>query len=471
MQANYNEIIPNNVDLGDDRRLLRALERWQPAYLRWWHEMGPAESSDFQVYLRTAISVDSDGWAHFGHVRMPDYRWGIFLARPEADRTIGFGDHRGSPVWTEIPGEYRGELRRLIVTQGDTEPASVEQQRRLGATPPSLYDLRNLYQVNVEEGRHLWAMVYLLHAHFGRDGREEAESLLERHAGDPDRPRILQAFNEQTDDWLSFFMFTYFQDRDGKFQLAALSESGFDPLSRTCRFMLTEEAHHMFVGETGLMRIVQRTCELVREHDTLDVRAAGGVPLPMVQKWVNFHYSICLDLFGSERSTNAANYFAMGLKGRYHEGKRSDDHTLADEQIEIPKVTADGIETQVIAARAGMNLLLRRDFTLDSQRGLDRFNKIIKAHDIDFELTLPDEKFNRAIGIFAEIHATPDGTLVDERRWERDKDAWLPTADDRAFVRSLMIPVTDPGKVAGWIAPPKRGIHGKPFDYDYVRFH
>ena len=321
MQANYNEIIPNNVDLGDDRRLLRALERWQPAYLRWWHEMGPRESSDFQVYLRTAISVDSDGWAHFGHVRMPDYRWGIFLARPEADRTIGFGDHRGSPVWTEIPGEYRGELRRLIVTQGDTEPASVEQQRRLGDTPPSLYDLRNLYQVNVEEGRHLWAMVYLLHAHFGRDGREEAEALLERHAGDPDRPRILQAFNERTDDWLSFFMFTYFQDRDGKFQLAALSESGFDPLARTCRFMLTEEAHHMFVGETGLMRIVQRTCELVREHDTMDVRAAGGVPLPMIQKWINFHYSICLDLFGSERSTNAANYFAMGLKGPLSRGQ------------------------------------------------------------------------------------------------------------------------------------------------------
>ena len=471
MQANYNETIPNNVDLGDDRRLLRALERWQPAYLRWWNEMGPAESSDYRVYLRTAISVDADGWAHFGHVRMPDYRWGIFLARPEADRAIGFGDHKGSPVWTEVPGEYRGELRRLIVTQGDTEPASVEQQRRLGATAPSLYDLRNLYQVNVEEGRHLWAMVYLLHAHFGRDGREEAEALLERHAGDPDRPRILQAFNEQTDDWLSFFMFTYFQDRDGKFQLAALSESGFDPLARTCRFMLTEEAHHMFVGESGLMRIVQRTCELVRAHDTLDVRAAGGVPLPMIQKWINFHYSICLDLFGSERSTNAANYFAMGLKGRYREDKRDDDHTLADAQIEIPNVTADGIATQVIAARAGMNLLLRQDFTADSQRGLDRFNKIIRAHDIDFELTLPDEKFNRAIGVFSGIEASPDGALLDRGRWEREKDAWLPTAGERAFVRSLMVPVTEPGKVAGWIAPPKRGIHGQPFDYDYVRFH
>ena len=470
MQANYNETIPNNVDLGDDRRLLRALERWQPAYLQWWNEMGPAESSEFLVYLRTAISVDSDGWAHFDHVRMPDYRWGIFLARPEANRVIGFGDHKDLPAWTEVPGEYRTELRRLIVTQGDTEPASVEQQRQLGRTTPSLYDLRNLYQVNVEEGRHLWAMVYLLHAHFGRDGREEAEALLERHAGDPDRPRILQAFNERTDDWLSFFMFTYFQDRDGKFQLAALSESGFDPLSRTCRFMLTEEAHHMFVGETGLMRVVQRTCELMHEFDTEDVRSAGGVPLPMIQKWINFHYSICLDLFGSERSTNAANYFGMGLKGRYQEEKRDDDHRLADTQLEIPRVSAAGIETQIISARAGMNLMLRRDFTLDSQRGLDRFNKVIGAHDIDFELTLPDEKFNRSIGIFSEIETSPSGELLDAESWERSKDSWLPTEEERDFVRSLMIPVTDPGKIAGWIAPPKRGIHGQPFNYEYVLF-
>ena len=197
----------------------------------------------------------------------------------------------------------------------DTEPASVEQQRRLGLTAPSLYDLRNLYQVNVEEGRHLWAMVYLLHAFFGRDGREEAEELLARHAGDADKPRTLEAFNEPTDDWLSFFMYTFFQDRDGKFQLCALAESGFDPLSRTCRFMLTEEAHHMFVGESGVMRIVQRTCEKMREHDTDDVAPFGAVPLALLQKWINLHYSICLDLFGSEDSTNAANYYAMGLKG------------------------------------------------------------------------------------------------------------------------------------------------------------
>ena len=473
MNIDYNETIPNNVDLGDDRRLLRALERWQPAYIDWWKQMGPVESDDLRVYLRTAISVDTDGWAHFDYVHMPEYRWGIFLNPREQDRRIGFGAHKGEPVWTEVPGEYRTELRRLIVTQGDTEPASVEQQRELGRTAPSLYDLRNLYQVNVEEGRHLWAMVYLLHAYFGRDGREEADEMLERHAGDPDRPRILQAFNEQTDDWLSFFMFTYFQDRDGKFQLAALAESGFDPLARTCRFMLTEEAHHMFVGESGVMRVLQRTCELMNEHDTDDVRPYGGIDLVTIQKWMNFHYSICLDLFGSERSTNAANYFSMGLKGRYQESKLDDDHKLDGEQVEIAKVAGDGstIDRETIAALTAMNLKLRQDYTKDSQRGVNRFNKMIAAHGIDFTLTLPDETFNRKIGIFQSIEATPEGKIISGEEWARRKHEWLPTAEDHAFVRSLMKPVTEPGKMASWVAPPKRGIHGQPIDFEYVQFH
>ena len=266
MNVDYSEKIPNNIDLSEDRRLKRALEAWLPNYLNWWKEMGPAENQDKEIYLRTAISVDAKGWANFGHVKMPDYRWGIFLADQEEDRRVNFGDHKGAAAWQEVPGEYRGVLRRLIVTQGDTEPASVEQQRLLCQTAPSLYDMRNLFQVNVEEGRHLWAMVYLLHGYFGRDGREEAEALLERRSGDEDKPRILGAFNEATPDWLSFFMFTYFTDRDGKYQLASLAESGFDPLSRTCRFMLTEEAHHMFVGETGVGRIIQRTCELMNEY-------------------------------------------------------------------------------------------------------------------------------------------------------------------------------------------------------------
>jgi benzoyl-CoA 2,3-dioxygenase component B len=471
MNIDYNETIPNNVNLADDRRLLRALERWQPAYLKWWDDMGPVDSSNLDVYLRTAISVDTDGWAHFDYVRMPEYRWGIFLTPPESDRKINFGMHKGEPAWQTVPGEYRSELRRLIVTQGDTEPASVEQQRRLGRTCPSLYDLRNLFQVNVEEGRHLWAMVYLLHAYFGRDGREEADMMLERHAGDPDRPRILQAFNERTDDWLSFFMFTYFQDRDGKYQLASLAESGFDPLARSCRFMLTEEAHHMFVGETGIARVVQRTCELMREHDTDDLRAVGGIGLDIVQKFMNFHYSICLDLFGQEKSTNAANYFTMGLKGRFQETRIDDDHRLDGMVYPVPVLDGGRIATQDVAAITASNERLREEYRRDSQRGVDRFNKIIREHGIDFELTLPHAAFNRGIGVFAGIHATPQGQIIDAAEWERRRGEWLPTAADREYVNSLMVPVTEPGRMAGWIAPPRRGIHGQPIDFEYVRFH
>ena len=337
----YSEKIPNNVNLAEDRTLKRALEQWQPNYLNWWNDMGPDGSQNFDVYLRTAVSVDPQGWAQFGHVKMPDYRWGIFLNPADQERSIHFGDHKGEKAWQDVPGEHRANLRRIIVTQGDTEPASVEQQRHLGLTCPSQYDLRNLFQVNVEEGRHLWAMVYLLHKHFGRDGREEAEALLERQSGDENNPRILGAFNEKTPDWLAFFMFTYFTDRDGKFQLSALAESAFDPLARTTKFMLTEEAHHMFVGESGVSRVLARTCQVMNELKTDDVnklRNAGVIDLPTIQRYLNFHYSVTIDLFGADQSSNAATFYSSGLKGRYEEGKREDDHKLHDQNYKVLEV-------------------------------------------------------------------------------------------------------------------------------------
>jgi benzoyl-CoA 2,3-dioxygenase component B len=467
--VDYQERIPNNVRLREDRRLLRALEEWQPRFLQWWADLGPEGFQARDVYLRTAISVDAQGWAHFDFVRMPEYRWGIFLAEPEPGRTIGFGAHRGQPAWQDVPGEHRGTLRRLIVTQGDTEPASVEQQRHLGRTCPSLYDLRNLFQVNVEEGRHLWAMVYLLHAHFGRDGREEAEALLQRHSGDRDKPRILGAFNEKTPDWLSFFMFTYFTDRDGKYQLASLAESGFDPLSRTCRFMLTEEAHHMFVGEAGLGRVVQRTCELMREHRTDDVRRHGAIDLATIQRYLNFHFSVSIDLFGGEISTNAANFYTAGLKGRFEEGKKADDHVLAGATYPVTQLAGERIVTREEAALTALNERLRDDYIADCQRGIDRWNQIIRKQGIDFELRLPHRGFHRAIGVFAEARVSPDGRVLSQAEWDARHGEWLPTESDKAFVQSLMVPVVERGKFASWIAPPARGINGQPVDFEYVR--
>ncbi len=470
-KIDYSQKIPNNVDLFDDRRLQRALENWQPAYLDWWNELGPVESHDYEVFLRTAIDVSAKGWAHFDMVRMPDYRWGIFLADKEEDRKVNFGAHKGEAAWQEVPGEYRAELRRLIVTQGDTEPASVEQQRALGRTCPSLYDLRSLFQVNVEEGRHLWAMVYLLHAYFGRDGREEAEEILQRHSGDVDKPRILEAFNIPTTDWLSFFCFTYFQDRDGKFQLSALAESGFDPLSRTCNFMLTEEAHHMFVGETGVGRVVQRSAELVKEHDTMDVAQYGGIPLVLIQKWMNFHFSVCLDLFGQEKSTNAANFYNMGLKGRFQEMKIDDDHQLDNDVYKVPEINGCGIIRTDIFALTAINERLRDDYRDDCQRGVDRWNKTLTGAGIDFTLTLPHQAFHRNIGTFADINVDLEGNIISPEEWDVNVGNWLPNDEDRAFVESLMVPVTEPGKLAGWIAAPARGIQGKDPDFEYIKFH
>jgi benzoyl-CoA 2,3-dioxygenase component B len=470
----YSQHIPNNVDLSNDRTLQRALERWQPAFLNWWDETGPASASNLQVYLRTAVSVDRDGWANFGYVRMPDYRWGIFLTPQDEHRKIHFGDHKDEPVWQDVPGEYRSMLRRIIVTQGDTEPASVEQQRLLGATCPSLYDLRNLFQVNVEEGRHLWAMVYLLHKHFGRDGREEAEALLQRRSGDPNNPRILTAFNENTSNWLAYYMFTFFTDRDGKFQLAALAESGFDPLARTTRFMLTEEAHHMFVGESGVARVLQRTCEIMREQNLTDpsqVRSRGVIDLETLQRFVNFHYSVTLDLFGSEVSSNAAGYYTGGLKGRYGETNITDNHSLGTDFYTIQEIETGAMVDRQVPALTALNARLRDDYTREIQAGVDRWNRIPERFGIPFRMTLPHVGFHRKIGSFEGYCISPDGRLLlSKEDWEHQSASWLPSDHDHEFVGSLMGRVIDPGNFANWIAPPVRGINNLPIEFEYVRF-
>ena len=473
--VDYSSKIPNNVNLVDDQRVLKALEQWHPGYIDWWMTMGPEGFQTSDVYLRTAISIDPKGWAKFDYVKMPEYRWGILLAPHDENRLVNFGAHKGEKAWQEVPGEYRAMLRRLVVIQGDTEPASVEQQRHLGKTAPSLYDMRNLFQVNVEEGRHLWAMVYLLHKYFGRDGREEADGLLQRRSGDLDKPRMLGAFNEETPDWLSFFMFTFFTDRDGKMQLESLAQSGFDPMSRTCRFMLTEEARHMFVGETGVGRTIERTCEAMKAagiddpYDIARVRALGVVDLPTLQKKANLHFSLSLDLFGSEVSTNAANFYNSGLKGRFNETKIDDDHLLTGASYPVLKFVDGAIKIVDEPALTAINMRLRDDYVRDCQGGVSRWNRIIDKAGIKFQLTLPSVAFNRAIGEFRSVHASPDGQHLSDGEWAARRDEWLPSKDDGAFIESLMKPCWEPGKYAGWISAPKVGIDSKPGDFEYVK--
>ncbi len=443
------EKIPNNVNLSEDRKLQRALEAWQPDFVRWWLEVGPEGFQAADVWLRTAVSVRPEGWAVYDWVRMPEYRWGIFLADSPPDRRIGFGDALGQLAWQEVPGEHQVALRRLIVTQGDTEPASVEQQRLLGHGCPSLYDLRNLFQVNMEEGRHLWAMVYLLH-------------------GDADRPRILGAFNQPIEDWLDFFMFTTFTDRDGKYQLLALAESGFDPLARTTRFMLTEEAHHMFVGESGVSRVVRRSAELTR--DLGDPRRQGGIELPLLQKYLNLWFSLSLDLFGGEISTNAASFFGAGLKGRAHE-ERFPDHRALDAfyALELPDA-AGGLRREEVPLRNAMNEVLRDSYVEDCERAVGRWNRHLVAAGLPERLRLPSRRFHRQQGAFAGHRFDPEGRPLSEEQWEGRRGEWLPSEAERAYVRSLQArPVTRAGELAAWIAPPPKGIEGKPVEFEYVR--
>jgi benzoyl-CoA 2,3-dioxygenase component B len=430
--------------------------------------MGPVGWKAHDVFLRTAVSVDSDGWAHFDYVKMPDYRWGIFLEPKQEGRTHGFGDFHGQPVWDEVPGEFRNLLRRLIVTQGDTEPASVEQQRNLGATAPSLYDLRNLFQVNVEEGRHLWAMVYLLHTYFGRDGREEAEELLARRSGDHDKPRILGAFNEPTTHWLSFFMFTMFTDRDGKYQLSALSESGFDPLSRTCKFMLTEEAHHMFVGETGVQRVVKRACELMKQPGG-DVRAQGGIDLPTVQKYLNLWYTLSL---GSVRRRGVVQ--RGGCVRRRDQGtpqgrqvRRSTSSWTPSSRWTCWRTARWSTRTSPCATRSTRCCAPSTARTARAASSAGTRPCATRASTSSSSCPRPSSTARSACG--RAFGFAPDGTRLTDEEWNRRRGEWLPTQADEDYVKSLMRPVTEPGKMASWLAPPLKGINNLPGEFEYVK--
>ena len=469
MSINYDEQIPNNVNLSGDKRLQRALEKWQPAFLDWWNDVGPVGFQKDDIYLRTAVSTQPGGWAQFGHVKMPDYRWGIFLEDADPNRTIPGGDHAGEAVWQEVPGEYRNTLRRIIVTQADTEPASVEQQRWLGQTAPSMYDMRNLFQVNVEEGRHLWAMVYLLHAHFGKDGRDEADDLLARRSGDADKPRILDAFNQPCPDWLTFFCFTMFTDRDGKYQLGALAESGFDPLARTCRFMLIEEAHHLSVGELGVERVLRRSVQLTKADKNGDARAQGGIDLLTVQKWINYWYSYSLDLFGSEISSNAADFFGAGLKGRWNESKDFTDHSALNQHYTMAVVRNGSLTEDQVPLRNAMNEVLRQSYMADCERVVKRWNRALEEEGTDFRVSLPSSRFFRRQGIYAGHDFNREGDLIGSETWQKNSASWLPSDADRAYVASLMHAVTEPGKMANWIAPPRKGVNGQDIAFEYVR--
>jgi benzoyl-CoA 2,3-epoxidase subunit B len=215
-------------------------------------------------------------------------------------------------------------------------------------------------------------------------------------------------------------------------------------------------------------RVVERTAQVMVSSDTDEVAAHGAIPLPVIQKYLNFHYSVSLDLFGGETSTNVANYYTAGLKGRWLEERRGDDHKLADDSIMVDALIDGQIGQTEVSALTGLNTDLRREYIADCASGVNRWNKILDQAGLPQRLKLPHAAFNRKVGAFASIEASPDGEMLSAAEWERRKEQWLPTEVDKTFVRSLMRPVYERGKIAAWLAPPRNGINGKPFDYDYV---
>jgi benzoyl-CoA 2,3-dioxygenase component B len=236
--------------------------------------------------------------------------------------------------------------------------------------------------------------------------------------------------------------------------------------------MLTEEAHHMFVGETGVLRVVERTAQQMAEHkkETLDdVRKLGVVDLPTMQKYLNLWYTLSLDLFGGEISSNAASFFASGLKGRAKE-EQFEDHLALTGTYGMDVVKDGKLQHEDVPLRNAMNEVLRDAYVDDCQRGVDRWNKTLEAAGLSFRFTLPSRRFHRAQGVFAGLHFDALGNPISAEEWARRRAEWLPNEADRTYVKSLQQrAVTSPGEMAHWIAPPAKGINGLPLDYQYVR--
>ena len=193
------------------------------------------------------------------------------------------------------------------------------------------------------------------------------------------------------------------------------------------------------------------------------------IDLPTIQRKMNLHFSLTLDLFGNEISTNAANAFNSGLKGRYREDKLADDHLLVEATYPVLRGRDGAIAEEQVPALSALNMRLRDDYVADCQGGVGRWNKVIEKAGVSFTLKLPHVAFNRHIGEFARLHADTEGRVLDAAAWEAERARALPNDDDRVFIESLMRPESTPGAFAGWIAPPRVGIDNKPGDFEYVK--
>jgi benzoyl-CoA 2,3-epoxidase subunit B len=348
---------------------------------------------------RKEIGVNQD--------EVSDFKFDTLYGAIETDE-ITFGHYRGRRKWEnlrQVPTQQmRDALMNLIVYQGDTEFASVEQQRWLYETAPTDYDRKALLRVWIEEMRHGWQMCALLVDHFGHSGKVEAQKMLERRAFE--NKRLLGAFNVDVDNWMDFFTYTDFVDRDGKFQLQMLKYSAFAPLGRSMSYMLREEAFHMGTGNDGLARVVK----------------AGKVPAWLMQKYLNKWISGSYDLFGTDNSSSAHWAYVWGLKGRYDEPKNPNQPNLEDLNDYNRQLYRDEV--------AGL---------------IARINRCLPPG-VE-PLYAPDIKFNRAIGRWAGQKFYPkSGEPVEDKAYAQQLNEFLPTAADKQLLVDII------GNEKNWIA-------------------
>jgi benzoyl-CoA 2,3-dioxygenase component B len=349
-------------------------------------------------------------WQRDINVAYPEITSYRFEAKfgPMRSSEIEFGHYKGRPKWRrlmEVPDQrVRDALMNLIIYQGDTEFASVEQQRRLFEAAPSEHDRQSLCRVVTEEMRHGWQMCHLLIHHFGHGGRIEAQKMLERRAFES--KRLLGAFNQDVRNWLDFFTYTDFVDRDGKFQLTMLSYSAFEPLAQSMTPMLREESFHLGTGQDGLKRVVR----------------AGVVPLTVVQKYMNKWIPVSYDLFGVDHSSSAHWFYVWGLKGRYDEPRNAHPADLGH-----------------------INEHSRGLYHQECCQLVEQINKNVPAGQP--KLYVPDLKFNRRIGEFAGQRWCVHGTPLDERAYAEHLKEVLPGEEDVKLLAD--IEANEPH----WIAP------------------
>jgi benzoyl-CoA 2,3-dioxygenase component B len=438
-------LIPNNIGLADDSVLARQLSSYQVKFRGWWRERGPTEFLDMPMRLRVPTGeVENNAWTEYRHIAPNAYRWGVFTIPSDDAETIAFGDHSGEKPWRSVPGEYRALLLDYIRVQADVENAAIEQSRFLTRTAPSHGDLERLFLFYLEEGRHTWAMVHLLLEHFGHDGEVEAEALLHRLSGDAEKPRLLDAFNYQTEDWLSHFFWCFLADRVGKYQIQAVTACAFAPLAASAKFMMREEPMHISIGTLGLERVLLRSAATTLREDRVDVFESGAVPLPVFQKYLNYWATKTYDLFGNDNSARSRDLYRAGLRI-----PRNFDADGADVIVDIR--VGDHVEQEARRPEFAINAIMRRQFIGELQSVIGRWNGALERMGLDFRLEVPHERMNRAFGPCKDLPFDVAGVpiVVDA---EARSAAFVPSATEFAQVQALMRRELGDGRVAGWIA-------------------